>query len=102
MTEQAVILRGHQPATFKGQKGRLLTLFLQKRPQRVPAYELSRIALQYCARIAELRDAGYVIESEQERVDGQVHGYFRLVSCPGEAPAEPLFAAGSEREEVKP
>lgn len=85
MTERAVILRGHQPATFKGQKRAILDALLARRSEWIPAYTLAHIALQYCARVKELRDCGYVIENRIERVGRQVHGAFRLVSCPGEA-----------------
>ena len=80
----AVQLRGHQPQLFSGQKGRILALLLARRGTWVPAPELAKIALQYCARIKELRDAGYKIENQKERVGRQVHGSFRLVACPGD------------------
>ena len=80
-----MIFEGHQPMTFKGQKLELLNALLASRGEWVPAFALSRIALQYSARIKELRDTGYKIENKTERVGRQVHGAFRLVSCPGEA-----------------
>jgi hypothetical protein len=85
MTEQTVILRGHQPATFKGQKRAILDALLARRGEWIPAYTLAHIALQYCARITELRSNGYIIENKTERVGRQIRGAFRLVSCPGEA-----------------
>jgi len=75
---------GHQPQLFTGQRGRILALLLAHRGNWEPAFKLSAIALQYSARIKELRDAGYVIENRVQRVGRQVHGSFRLVSCPGE------------------
>ena len=75
---------GHQPQLFTGQKGRILALLLQNKGQWVPSYSLSAAALQYCARIKELRDAGYKIENKTERVGRQVRGSFRLVARPGE------------------
>ena len=86
MPEQGVIqFRGHQPSTFKGQKQAILDVLVAHKGRWVPAYVLAAIALQYSARIKELRDAGYVIENRTRRVGRKVHGSFRLVSCPGEA-----------------
>jgi hypothetical protein len=34
---------------------------------------------QYCARIAELRAAGHVIENRLERIDGVTHSWYELV-----------------------
>lgn len=45
----------------------------------VPARELSQISLQYCARIAHLRSAGYEIENRVEKRDGVRLGFYRLV-----------------------
>jgi Helix-turn-helix domain len=78
------MIAGHQPQLFTGQKGRILALLLARRGTWVPAYELSAIALQYSARIKELRDAGFAVQNQTERVGRQVHGSFRLVACPGE------------------
>jgi hypothetical protein len=52
----------------------------------IPAYELADVALQYCARINQLRKklraAGDTerIENRTKRVNGQVHGSYRI--CP--------------------
>jgi hypothetical protein len=70
---------------FIGQKAAILQLLLDNRGQWVPAYRLARTALQYSARVREIRSAGYIIENKTERVGRQVRGAFRLVSCPGEA-----------------
>ena len=86
-TQQLISLRGHQPHLFTGQKAAVLGLLLRHRGEWVPAYRLAALALQYSARIKELRDAGYVIENRTERVGRQVHSAFRLVTCPGEVPA---------------
>lgn len=83
-TSQQISLHGHRPQTFIGQKGAVLNLLLSHREEWVPAYRLAALALQYGARIKELRDAGYVIENRTTRVDKQVHGSFRLMACPGE------------------
>ena len=61
------------------QRGKILQL-LQKRGGRwVPSYELAAIALQYSARVFELRRMGHNIENKAQNVNGQVHGAFRLV-----------------------
>jgi len=39
---------------------------------------LSRISLQYNARVKELRALGFRVVSRTEHGDGQVHGFFRL------------------------
>jgi hypothetical protein len=47
----------------------------------VSALDLSKISLQYCARIAELRDAGAVIANRVAvQSNGVRHGFYRLVS----------------------
>ena len=77
-------ISGHRPGLFKGQKAAILDLLQQNRGQWIPAYSLSAVALQYNARVKELRDAGYVIENKTARHGRQVHGSFRLVTCPGD------------------
>lgn len=52
----------------------------------VPSYVLSRISLQYGARVLELRRLGFKIINRTTRVDGKRHGFFRLVS-PHEPPS---------------
>jgi hypothetical protein len=59
----------------------------------VPSYELASIALQYGARVLELRRQGHKIENKLQDVDGETHGAFRLVSAGGQAN---LFDAGLE------
>jgi hypothetical protein len=81
-------LYGHRPNLFRGQKAAILELLLNRRGAGVPASDLAARALQYKARIKELRDSGYVIESQTRRVGRKVHGSFCLVTCPGEAIAE--------------
>jgi hypothetical protein len=44
----------------------------------VSALDLSRISLQYCARICCLRKAGMQIENRVEIVDGTRHGFYRI------------------------
>ena len=82
-------MHGHQPVLFTTQKAEILDLLLKNRERWIPAYSLSAVALQYGARVKELRDAGYEIENKTERQGRQVHGSFRLVACPGE-PSEGL------------
>jgi hypothetical protein len=78
------ILHGHQPGLFTTQKAEILDLLLKNRGRWIPAYSLSAVALQYNARVKELRDAGYRVDNKTERQGRKVHGSFRLVSCPGE------------------
>jgi hypothetical protein len=82
-------LRGHQPQLFKGQKAAILALLRAREGEWVPCYELSNEALQYSARVKELRNAGYVIENRKLRHGRQIHGAFRLIACPGD-PSEGL------------
>jgi hypothetical protein len=77
-------LQGHQPGLFTTQKAEILDLLLKNRGRWIPAYSLSAVALQYGARVKELRDAGYQVENKTERCGRKVHGSFRLVACPGE------------------
>lgn len=44
----------------------------------VPSVALSRISLQYNARVKELRQLGFHITSRVERQSGQVHGFLQL------------------------
>ena len=76
-------LYGHRPNTLRGQKAAILEQLLNRRGTWVPAYQLAARALQYSARIKELRDAGYVINCAK-RVGRRVHGSFCLVACPSE------------------
>jgi Helix-turn-helix domain len=59
------------------QASRILAL-LESKPE-VSALELSAISLQYCARIAELREAGAVISNRVEQRSGVRHGFYTLV-----------------------
>jgi hypothetical protein len=57
----------------------------------VPAIELSRLSIQYSARIHEIRKLGFAVENRTEHVAGKVHGFYRLalgVSQPAVKPAE--------------
>jgi hypothetical protein len=79
-----ISMRGHRSELFTGQKGEILNLLLSRRGAWGPASDLAARALQYNARIKELRDSGYVIENQTRRVGRKVHGSFCLVACPGE------------------
>lgn len=83
-TGQQDSLHGHRPEVFTGQKRGFLELLLKHRGEWVPAYQLAALALQYSARVKELRDAGYVIENRTTRVGKQVRDAFSSVACPGE------------------
>ena len=61
------------------QRDRILRLLQSRAGEWVPSYELAAIALQYGARVLELRRAGYNIENKAQHINGQVHGAFRLV-----------------------
>lgn len=77
--------------TTKSQRQRILDLLLGAKGQEVPSVALSRISLQYGARVKELRELGFRISNRTVRRAGKVHGYFHLEL--GNAPpltAEPL------------
>ena len=61
------------------QRQRILQLLREREGGWVPSPELAAIALQYNARVLELRRQGYNIENKAQHVNGQVHGAFRLV-----------------------
>jgi hypothetical protein len=62
----------------KNQRQRILELLVEACGCEVPSPELARVSLQYCARISELREAGFVIISRVEIHDGVKRGFFRL------------------------
>ncbi len=67
------------------QRGRILRLLQESSNQWVPSYQLANIALQYGARVLELRRQGYKIENKLQDVDGETHGAFRLVPAASQA-----------------
>lgn len=73
---------------FGTQAEKIENLLRSRYGQWIPAYELSELALQYCARInsirKKLRAAGDTeeIQNRTERVRGQVHGSYRLCQKP--------------------
>lgn len=87
-------LCGHCPQEFRGQRGEILSLLRQYRGEWVETYRLVQIAAQYSARIFEIRRSGYVVENKTARVNGQVHGWFRLVREPGEHGTLPAESRG--------
>lgn len=73
------------------QREQILQLLQAANGGEVPSPQLALISLQYSARIHELRQLGWVIANRTQYVNGQRHGYFRLVS----APAVPIAPSGS-------
>jgi hypothetical protein len=71
-----------QPANSKNQRQRILDLLLAAHGSDVPGVALSRISLQYGARVKELREMGCRITNHTERRGGKVCGYFKLESVP--------------------
>lgn len=61
------------------QRGRILQLLKENSGRWVPSYELANIALQYGARVLELRRQGYKIENKMQDVNGKTYAAFRLV-----------------------
>jgi hypothetical protein len=82
--DNLISLQGHALQLFTGQKAAILDLLLNRRGQWAPTSRVAELALQYSARVKELRDAGYTVENRTERVNGKIHGAFQLVACPGE------------------
>ena len=67
----------------KNQRQRILELLIAACGGEVPSPELASVSLQYCARISELREAGFVIISRVEVHNGVKHGFFRLHQSSG-------------------
>jgi len=68
------------PANSKNQRQRILDLLMAAHGRDVPSVALSRVSLQYGARVKELREMGCRITNRTERCAGKVYGYFRLES----------------------
>jgi len=94
------------PAAFGTQAERIEALLRSKYGEWIPAYELSDLALQYCARVNQLRKkllrAGdrERIENKTEHVRGQVHGSYRIALTSdilGITPAKPQSPKSWER-----
>lgn len=76
------------PLSAKTQRSKILRLLVDAKGGWVAAPVIAACALQYSARIFELRRTGFVIENRTARVDGALHSWFRLIprpACP-EAP----------------
>jgi hypothetical protein len=73
----------------KNQRQLILDLLLSG--DEIPSVALSRISLQYGARVKELREMGFKISNRTERHAGNVRGYFRLDSAhtPEHKPSKP-------------
>lgn len=83
-------VRGVNPASAKTQRQKVLEVLVAARGSEVPSYSLSRIALQYNARLKELRRAGLYIVSRTVWRDGKRLGFFRLLQQgPHEQPSAP-------------
>lgn len=84
----------------KNQRQEILDLLIAARGGEVASPVLSRISLQYGARVLELRRMGFRIINRIERVDGKTHGYFRLdmgtVVAPREAAQNPSASSASD------
>jgi hypothetical protein len=79
----------------KSQRARVLAVLIAAGGAEVPSVELSRISLQYGARIKELRSLGFRIVSRTERRDGAIQGFFHLERGAG-VRAEPRFSYQQE------
>jgi hypothetical protein len=64
------------------QRAEILAKLINARGARVPLPEIFACAAQYGSRIFELRKMGFRILNERERVNGQLHTWFRLISGP--------------------
>jgi hypothetical protein len=77
------------------QRGKILELLVSVRGQEVPLPKIVACAAQYNARISELRELGFRIPPpRRERVDGQVHTWYRLESTPRIETITPTPALG--------
>jgi hypothetical protein len=72
----------------------LLCAFLSGR-EWVPTPELAKCALQYNARILELRRAGIKVENRIRKVDGVRRSWFRVAPAVSECSSSPSGSAGS-------
>ncbi len=66
----------------KSQCARILRLLIDARGAWVPSFEIAKCALQYSARVLELRRLGFVIENKTEGAHSQRHSWFRLAGSP--------------------
>jgi hypothetical protein len=66
----------------KTQRAKILRLLLEAKGRELPAFGMARLALQYSARIHELRKLGFDIQNRSETVKGQRRSWFRLAMTP--------------------
>jgi hypothetical protein len=62
----------------QSQRAKILGALIAAGGGEVPSIELSRISLQYNARLLELRRLGFRIVSRTERGPGAIQGFFHL------------------------
>jgi len=90
-----------QDNSRKTQCARILRLLIEARGSWVPSPEIADCALQYNARLFELRRLGFVIENKTETDEAGVRrSWFRLVSSPlsdTKRPRHPWKNAFSQR-----
>lgn len=65
---------------YSTQRAEILALLKSWYPNEVPTPEVAKLALQYNTRIKELREAGWPIKNRKEKVNGQWHTWFRLLT----------------------
>jgi len=72
------------PENAKTQRSKILRLLIEARGSWVPSPEIADCALQYNARLFELRRLGFLIENKTETdpETGVRRSWFRLVSSP--------------------
>jgi hypothetical protein len=86
--ENRPLYMGPKDSTHNTQRSRILQVFLEARGGEVPLHRILDLKIsQYGTRILELRRLGFRITNRTERVDGQTHSYFRLVTGPTPTPA---------------
>jgi len=72
------------PGSAKTQRSRILQVLTDAHGAWIPSCEIAKQALQYNARLFELRRSGYCIENRVEEVGGVRSSWYRLVqSLPG-------------------
>lgn len=79
------------------QRDRILSLLQERRGCWIPAYELARLALQYGARVAELRAGGPGTENRLEHDHGQTRSFYRLVLPAGQQALFPGAGVGGAK-----
>ncbi|MGC2331872.1 MAG: hypothetical protein WA581_10485 [Candidatus Acidiferrales bacterium] len=85
------------PQSAKTQRAHILRLLIDARGAWVPAPEIAGCAMQYNARVFELRKLGFTIENRTETVNGVRHSWFRLVPPSENFVADPPPASSFDR-----